>query len=469
MGAPFKPYQQNPVIGQTEVFDKYQRALQSLACRVLGEPYNFRAIDEHLTPAMCGGDYFGEVLAEAQKQFRATGHYSPQSISMATGQDVTALLKWAQTDSELDTMTAWAMFEHIYGQWVEIQAADLVRAQIGNGSSSEEIRINTDKFRKEKGLTAKVVINDGKGDFERELINAIDCKPTVYAVRPPLESLRQSIPYFEPGEYAVVAARTGMGKSYFALNCNYQCAKDNVPSCYINLENTPKNVQRRIWQMHTGVKWQPQYPGITQVQVGKMMEGWEWVKKCNIESYTPQRNLNAVLNTIRRDYYERGCQLAVVDYLQKIREGSFRGNRVDELAEISAELRQLANDLKIPIIVLAQINREAEKSADKRPSMADIRGSGDIEQDASTVLLLYRPGYYQIENDENALPYPENYADIYRAKGRDSGLGLVKCRFNEVFGFYDEDLFSGSTQFPNQSQPGPATSPVPRGGYDAPF
>ena len=221
--------------------------------------------------------------------------------------------------------------------------------------------------------------------------------------------------------------------------------------------------------MHTGVKWQPQYPGITQVQVGKMMEGWEWVKKCNIESYTPQRNLNAVLNTIRRDYYERGCQLAVVDYLQKIREGSFRGNRVDELAEISAELRQLANDLKIPIIVLAQINREAEKSADKRPSMADIRGSGDIEQDASTVLLLYRPGYYQIENDENALPYPENYADIYRAKGRDSGPGLVKCRFNEVFGFYDEDLFSGSTQFPNQSQPGPATSPVPRGGYDALF
>jgi hypothetical protein len=469
MGAPFKPYTQNPVIGQTEVFDKYQRALQSLACRVLGEPYNFRAIDEHLTPAMCGGDYFGEVLAEAQKQFRATGHYSPQSISMATGQDVTALLNWAQADSELDTMTAWAMFEHIYGQWVEIQAADLVRAQIGNGSSSEEIRINTDKFRKEKGLTAKVIINDGKGDFERELINAIDCKPTVYAVRPPLESLRQSIPYFEPGEYAVVAARTGMGKSYFALNCNYQCAKDNVPSCYINLENTPKNVQRRIWQMHTGVKWQPQYPGITQVQVGKMMEGWEWVKKCNIESYTPQRNLNAVLNTIRRDYYERGCQLAVVDYLQKIREGSFRGNRVDELAEISAELRQLANDLKIPIIVLAQINREAEKSADKRPSMADIRGSGDIEQDASTVLLLYRPGYYQIENDENALPYPENYADIYRAKGRDSGPGLVKCRFNEVFGFYDEDLFSGSTQFPNQSQPGPATSPVPRGGYDAPF
>lgn len=445
MGAA-KTYQENPAIGQNEVYDRYQAAMQTLACRVLGEPYNFLHIDARLTPAMCGGGYFGKILLEAQRQYRDERRYSPQSIGLATGHDVASLLKWSQTDAEIDLPAAWQMFEHHYGQWVELQAADSVRALIGRGLGSEEIRVEVDKFRRESGVNARVVQDDGKAEFERELINAIDGKPSVYPVRPHLESIRAMMPYFEPGEYVVVAGRTGMGKSYFGLNCNYQAALDGVPSCYVNMENTPKNVQRRIWQMHTGIKWQPSYRGISQEQIGKMMEGWEWVKHCKVESYTPGRSLNAVMNTIRRDYYERGCQLAVVDYLQKIRESSFRGQKVDELAEISAELRQLANDLQIPVIALAQINREAEKSGDKRPSLTDIRGSGDIEQDASTIFLLYRPGYYNIEADDKGIPYPENYADIFRAKGRDSGVGLVKCYFDEVRGFYDENLFS--SQFP---------------------
>lgn len=466
-----KIYQDNPAFGQNEVFEKYQQALKTLACRALGEPYNFRYVDEYLTSVMCGNDYFGKVLVEAQKQFRDSGHYSPQSIALATGQDSAAMLKWAQSETNIDLMAAWEMFEHHYGQWVELTIADSVRAWLGNGSATEEIRIQADKVRKEKGLTARVVTNDGKADFERELINAIDCKPTKYPVRPALESLRKAIPFFEPGEYIVAAARTGVGKSYLALNSNYQCALDGVPSCYINLENTPKNVQRRLWQMHTGIKWQSQYPGIGQDQIKRMMEGWEWVKTSKVEAFTPQRTLHAVLNTIRKDYYERGCQLAIVDYLQKIRESSFRGSRVDELAEISAELRQLASDLKIPIMALAQINREAEKSADKRPSISEIRGSGDIEQDASTILLLYRPSAHKIEIDENGNPYPENYADIFIGKGRDIGPGLVKCRFNEVLGFYDEDTFF--TQFPNTPQPGqafnPSAVPAPRNDEDIPF
>ena len=206
------------------------------------------------------------------------------------------------------------------------------------------------------------------------------------------------------------------------------------------------------------------------------MEAWEWAKNCQIKCVTPARTLRALTNAIQREYYEHGCQLAVVDYIQKFREPSFRGQRVDELAEISAELRQLAADLKISIMALAQINREAEKSGDKRPNLADIRGSGDIEQDATMVMLLYRPEYYSIEVDADGNLYPEHYADIRIAKGRDIETGLIKCRFNSVRGFYDNDPFAASdssafaptaTQFPTSI---PATArPSQNDEQDIPF
>lgn len=442
-------YQQHPAFGQGEVYERYQRALETLACRVLAEPYNFRQVDDAIVPAMCDGGYFGNIIAEAQKQFREAARYSPQSIAAALNCDKAALLKHASRDAEIDLPTAFEMFEHIYGQWIELTVADSIRAWIGGGSSSEDIRVQADKVRREKGVTARVNSDDGKADFERELIAAIDCKAFQYPVRPPLHSLRQAMPFFEPGEYVVVAARTGMGKSFFGLNSVYQCALDGIPSCYINLENTPKNVQKRIWQMKSGVEWQREYPGISQHQVANMLESWEWAKKAPIQSYNIRRGLQTVLNTIRRAYYDHGCQLAVVDYVQKIKDERYRGDRTNELGSISADLRELAAELKIPIIALAQINREAEKTGSKRPAISEIRGSGDIEQDASTIMLLYRPAHYDIFVDDDGLPYPENYAELIIGKGRDTGTARIKCRFTHILGYHDATEFS--SQFPASS------------------
>lgn len=472
MGAN-KTYQEHPAFGQNEVYDRYQKALEMLACRVLGEPYNFRQVDDLISPAMCDGGYFGDIIAEAQKQYREIARYSPQSISAALKCDKGALLKHAGRDAEIDLPTAFSMFEVAYGQYIELTVADAVRPWIAKGMSSEEIRAEADKVRKEKGLSARVAGDDGKADFERELIAAIDCKAYRYPVRPPVASLRQAMPFWEPGEYIVVAGRTGMGKSFFGLNANYQCAVDGVRSCYINLENTPKNVQKRLWQMHTGIEWQREYPGIGQAQVGKMLEGWEWVKRAPVSSYSIRRNLSTVLNTIRMDYYENGCQLAVVDYLQKIKDDRYKGSKVDELGNISAELRELAAELKIPILALAQINREAEKTAGKRPSIAELRGSGDIEQDASSIILLYRPGHYDITVDDDGLPYPEGYAEIIIGKGRDTEKARIKCRFTHVLGYHDDNLIS--SQFPARpASPAapefnPGAVPMTRVEQDVPF
>jgi hypothetical protein len=462
-------YLENPALKQDEVFKKYGNALEVLACRVLAEPWNFRAIDGVLHPAMLlTNDYFSKMIQEAQRQFRADGRYTFHTVATVLGVSAEDAGAWALKNSEMELSHAWDAFMHFYGQWVELQIGCAKPSWISQGMGWQEIVIADEKMRREKGLTAAVELNDGKDEFQQELFNAIECKAIEYPVRPPINSLRHSIPYFEPGEYVVVAGRTGMGKSFFGLNAVYQCALDGVPSCYVNLENTPKNVQRRLWQMRGGIKWQREYPGISDAQIMKMGDAWDFVKyKSKINAYAPARTLHAVLNTIRTDYYEHGCQLAVVDYLQKISESSFRGTRVDQLAEISAELRQLATDLKIPIIALAQINREGERNASKRPSIADIRGSGDIEQDASTILLLYRPAHYEITTDEDGNEYPDGYADIFIGKGRDTEQAKIKCRFNEVLGFHDapspfEPLHqnAASAQFPVHA-PAIPYNPIP--------
>lgn len=146
---------------------------------------------------------------------------------------------------------------------------------------------------------------------------------------------------------------------------------------------------------------------------------------------TPKRDIESVLSSIRRDIVEHGIVMAVVDYVQLIKSGL--RNRVDDVANASAELRELALQQKIVVIALAQLNRESEGRADKRPILADLRNAGDLEQDAVVVGLLYRPEYYfQVSPDgqDNT-----GLAEIIIAKGRNTGTGVIECRFDHIRGF----------------------------------
>lgn len=418
------------------MFRRYDAALETLTCRFLAEPYNAHRVEAEVTAAMMMGTY-GEVLAECIRQFRRDRQYSPQSVAIALGRDKSALINWTQRDAEIDLPAAWAMFLHTYEQWVEIQIADSVRSWIHAGMNSGEIISAADHLRREKGVMARQVSDSGIDEFQKELILALDGKVIDYPVRPPLKAIREHMPFFEPGEYAIVGGRTGMGKSYFAINCLHSAAADGIPSVYINLENKSKHVQKRLWQMTTGAAFSRNMAGLPAAKVSEYLEAVEKVRKYPIQVINPGRDLGRVTNAIRQAYYENGVQLAVVDYIQLMRDNAQKRDRINELAEISAELRMLALDLNIVVVGLAQLSRETEKTADKRPNLTNLRGSGDLEQDASSVFLLYVPEYYNLKTDEDGNAYPPEYADIHIAKGRESGPGFATCRFNHILGFYD--------------------------------
>ena len=437
---------------EQEVRARYETAFEALANRCLGEPYNFYRIAPMLLPGLLNSDlYSAKIVSACLEQHKSKSRYTPQGIALECGISPADAVERGMKDSEMELTDAMESFLLYHGQWAEMRLSKFVESWVMKGLSSEEIQGEAARARKDFGLSAKLTSSDGKEEFEAKLLNAIDGIQHTYPVTPYLKSMRDIVPFYEPGDYIIVAALSGQGKTYDALNQIYHNSLNGVPSCYINLEMTPANVQKRIWQMHTGRQFKSDLRG-TDAEMRDYLQKWEEVKKMPFVSYNPGRNIEAIVSTIRQDYYDRGIQFAAVDYAQKMVSNTYRGARNYELSEISSELRSLALELQIPIYVLAQLKQEVAKTGDKRGGMYDIKDCADFTQDATMVQILYRPGYFDIthyETDSGGSEiYPEGYADKFIAKGREIGTNLAKCRFDHIRGFYDE---SASTQFPTKS------------------
>jgi replicative DNA helicase len=128
-------------------------------------------------------------------------------------------------------------------------------------------------------------------------------------------------------------------------------------------------------------------------------------------------------------HQQYGLKLFVIDYLQLLHSTSRRAeNRQQEIADISNGIKALAKELRVPVIVLSQLNRELEKDKNRKPRMSDLRESGSIEQDADVVGLLYRP----VANDDDEGPSPDQEAvpvNLLIAKQRNGPTGDVNLTF----------------------------------------
>jgi len=428
-----------PTIDQ-EVQTRYESSFESLANRCLGEPYNFHRVATMLLPGLLDSDlHSAKVVAACLRQFSKAGTYAPQTVAIECGMMPADAVTASMLDAEMDSPTAMDMFLQFHGQWAEMRISKFVDTWILKGLSSEEIQVEAARARKDFGLCSRLTSSDGKEDFEKRLLAAIDGKKFHFPVSPFLKSVREKVPYYEPGDYIVVAALTGNGKTYNALNQIHYLSVQGVPSCCINLENTPGNMQKRMWQIHSNTFFAPDLRG-TDTEMQSYLTAWDEVKKMPFRSYNPGPSLPAIVSAIRQDWHERGIQFCVVDYAQLMNIPGYRGGRNYELGEISATFRALALELQIPIMVLAQMKQEVSKTGDKRGGLYDIKDCANFAQDATLVQCLYRPSVFNIKEDENGGEYAENYADIFIAKGRESGIALCEARFDHIKGFHDVEF-----------------------------
>ena len=229
-------------------------------------------------------------------------------------------------------------------------------------------------------------------------------------------------------DLVILAARPGMGKTSFALNIGTNVAKKRgVPVAIFSLEMTKDQLVSRILSSEAAIDSQAFRTG------GLSTEDWvdlarvgDVLAKTNIylddTSSITIPEIKAKVRRINQDPSRPDIGLIIIDYLQLMSTGKRTENRVQEISEITRNMKVMAKELNLPVIALSQLSRSAEKSgrADHRPVLSDLRDSGSIEQDADVVLFLYREAYY--DNGEEA---DTSVAECIVAKNRHGEVGKV--------------------------------------------
>ena len=255
-------------------------------------------------------------------------------------------------------------------------------------------------------------------------------------------ALDKYIPTFKPGSLNIIAARPSMGKTALAMNIAQfgGAVEDNKPVLVFSLEMSADDLINRMLSAQSlesgeGVKLSDMTAGtLSDYDFYTVKRAAEKLQARNIFIYD-QSELTAMdFRTKCRRFKTRhpDLSLIVVDYIQLMSMGTNRhsDSRQFEVAEISRVMKSVAVELQCPIIALSQLSRNTEKRTEKKPQLADLRDSGAIEQDADTVILLFREDYYS--DDENN-DLTDSKADIRIAKNRNGSTGTCHLTFRREY------------------------------------
>ncbi len=198
----------------------------------------------------------------------------------------------------------------------------------------------------------------------------------------------------------ILASRPGQGKTSMALNiAQYVAVHANIPVGMFSLEMSQEELVDRLlvgqadieaWKLKTGRLDEKDFDKLS-LAMGELAEAPIYIDD------TPGITISEMRTKARRLQVEHGLKFLIVDYLQLVH-GRSLDNRVQEVSEISQNLKNLARELKIPVLAISQLSRAVESRGTRRPQLADLRESGAIEQDADVVMFIYREDPEKMEN-----------------------------------------------------------------------
>jgi len=232
----------------------------------------------------------------------------------------------------------------------------------------------------------------------------------------------------QPSDLLIIAGRPGMGKTGFLLTAMKNAALIHKKHVAIfSLEMSNEQLVQRLIAQETGIN-------STRLRSGKLNPN-EWLLFTQaIEVLTdthiflddtPALTPLQLRTKCRRLHLEYKLDLIVVDYLQLMGGDIPSNNRVQEVSEISRNMKILARELNVPVLAAAQLSRAVEQRSDKRPVLSDLRESGSLEQDADIVMFIYRPEVYEEDSAH------QNLAEILIAKHRNGPTGEVQLVFRK--------------------------------------
>jgi len=235
---------------------------------------------------------------------------------------------------------------------------------------------------------------------------------------------------FQNSDLIIIAGRPSMGKTAFALNLGSKIvSKYKIPLIVFTLEMSRQQIIYRFLATHSQINY-------TRLKSGKMTrDEWNLLSNSMRELSTlpifvddnPNLSVTDIRSRLRTIFSSKKKEgLILIDYLQLMKSNLSNDNRVQEISYITRNLKILAKEFELPIILLSQLSRSVESRNNKRPLLSDLRESGSIEQDADIVIMLYRDDYY------NQIRTNVSITEFIVAKHRNGPLGTAKLNFNNT-------------------------------------
>ena len=246
-----------------------------------------------------------------------------------------------------------------------------------------------------------------------------------------IKDLDRVIMGLNKSDLILLAARPGMGKTSFALNiAEYASTIKNKKVAFFSLEMSKEQLVSRMLSAIGQISGQNLRMGsLNDKEWERLIEAGDILSKSQIYiDDTPGVTIPEMKAKLRR---LGNVDLVIIDYLQLMSSAKRIDNRVQEISEITRNLKIMAKEIDVPVVTLSQLSRASEQRNDHRPVLSDLRDSGSIEQDADIVLFLYREGYYDSGNvDENQ---NKNLGECIVAKNRHGETRSIQLHWQGEF------------------------------------
>lgn len=311
--------------------------------------------------------------------------------------------------------------------------------------------------------------NSGRIQTAREIMQGvIDELENYHRAGAQMKGLPSGIPYldkmlcgFGPGEMIVIGGRPGEGKTTLAMNVVEHVGVNLGTAVGVfSLEMTARSLGSRLLFQHARLDFQRYRTGyLENADIPKLTQATGRIGKAPIVvDETPSQTIMEIRSKARVMQRKFGVKMIVIDYFQLIQTGGKWKDRQGELAEISKDIKGMAKDLNLPVIVVAALNRESERDGARKPKLSDLREAGQLEYDADVVGLIYKPKIDDEEeqNAERQLggDWSRRYwrANLYVAKQRNGPTGDCELLYRKDCMRFDPYVRSASTHAPPEAR-----------------
>lgn len=377
-------------------------------------------------------------IAKAIVEVSENGGFSiPQVIAAMNGENKTLTMKLY--------MTPWAgmniqwMVKQLYDWHLAGKATGFIADQVAkvlNGNVNESVlpilgKIKTIAEEASNGIdvtSSHKNMTDALDSWMKRLEQRL-AGETGLAITTSISKLDEAIIGLKGGRFYIIAARPSVGKTSFASFICFNAMKQGKKVLFFSNEMDAEDIVEKFLSMDAKIPNGAFNAGVSDSELSRLKESLDRIQHMNISIDEKSGwQLDSLTSVAQAHKAKDNCDMVVIDYMQQVK---VQGNlsKYEQASAVSDALKKLSRDLNVPVIGLAQINREAEKS-DQAPSLMHIKDSGSFEQDADVVMILHRE---KLDPTMNYTPI-----DLRIAKNRYGRVGDIKLKFFHSYSHYAE-------------------------------